>query len=117
MKNRIAQSLEERLAPLTKRIETLEQRFSLEGVDDIAWQNAEEDDIRRQLDALAVLASQAGSNFSRNVQKKLQSLLVRTALLPFIPRIEVIQLVQNMLVQKPLMLVTDDIFHEKRQRP
>jgi len=36
MKGQITQKLEERLAPLTKRIETLEWRHSLEGVDAIA---------------------------------------------------------------------------------
>jgi hypothetical protein len=116
MKGQIAQAFEKRLAPLTKRIENLEQRHSIEGVADIAWQCAEEDDIRRQLHALGTLAMQAGSSFSRTVQKKLQSLEIRLTLIPFVPRIEVILFAQTILALKPVILVTDDTFNkEKRQ--
>jgi hypothetical protein len=115
--NNVIHKLEERLAPLTKRIETLEKHHSLKGVDAITWQSAEEDDIIRQLDALATLAMQAGSVFSRNVGKKLQCLATRMQFLPSVPRIEVVRFAQNILAQNPVMLVTDDAFHEKRQRP
>lgn len=70
----------------------------------------------RQLSALMMLATQAGSVFSRTVQKKLQSLIARLALLPSAPRIEVIQLMQGILALNPLILVTDDTVNEE-QRP
>ena len=116
MKAQIAQAFEERLAPLTKRIENLEQWYSVKGVDAIIERSAEEDDITRQLHALMNLAAQAGNVFSRTVQKKLQSLETRLALLPSAPRIEVIQLAQSILALNPVILVTDDIV-SKQQRP
>jgi hypothetical protein len=114
MNEQIAQKLEERLLPLIKRIEQLEQNPPI-GTDKIVKRSAEEDDITRQLDALMKLAAQAGSAFSRTVQKKLQSLAVRLAFLPSAPRIEVIQLAQNILALKPVILVTDDTVNERHQ--
>ena len=116
MKGQIVQAFEERLTPLTKRIETLERTSTLEGIKAIAERSAEEDDIMRQLNALMQLATQAGSVFSRVVQKKLQSLEARLALLPSAPRIEVIQLAQSILALNPVILVTDDTVSEE-QRP
>jgi hypothetical protein len=115
MKGQIAQAFEARLTPLTKRIEKLEQRYALEGTKGIAERSAEEDDIARQLNALMKLAAQAGNTFSRTVQKKLQSLAARLAFLPSAPRIEVIQLAQNILALKPVILVTDDTVNEGHQ--
>lgn len=116
MKGQIAQAFEERLAPLTKRIENLEQRHFVEGVEAIVERSAEEDEIMRQLHSLMKLANQAGRVFYCTVQKKLQSLEARLALLPSAPRIEVIQLTQSILALNPIVLVTDDIVN-KGQRP
>ncbi len=103
--------------PLVKRIEILEQASSVTGIDKIAEYCAEEDDIIRQLDALAALAIQAGDAFSGKIKKKLQSLFLRLKFLPQVPRIEVVRLAQNVLAQKPLVLVTDDIVNEETGRP
>ncbi len=115
MKGQTARAFEERLAPLVKRIEKLEQCYDLEGITAIAERSAEEDDILRQIHALTALATQAGSNFSRTVQKKLQSLTTRLALVPSAPRIEVIQFAQSILALKPIILVTDDTVNEEQQ--
>jgi hypothetical protein len=115
--NTIAKKLEERLTPLKERIEKLEQCLALEGINAIAERSAEEDDIMRQINALMKLATQAGSVFSRNVQKKLQGLVARLSLLPSVPRIESVKLAQNILALNPVMLVTDDTIDETHQRP
>jgi hypothetical protein len=114
MNERIAQKLEERLLPLIKRIEHLEQTPPI-GTDKIVERSAEEDDITRQLDAFMKLAMQAGNAFSRTIQKKLQGLVVRLSLLPSAPRIEVIQLAQNILALKPVILMMDDTVNEGYQ--
>ncbi|HYU77069.1 MAG TPA: hypothetical protein VEL31_30740 [Ktedonobacteraceae bacterium] len=117
MNNQLIHKLEERLLPLIKRIEQLEQGHTILGIDAIEQHSAEVDDIASQLDALAALAIQAGDAFSRKVKKKLQSLFLRLKFLPQVPRIEVVRLAQNVLAQKPLVLVTDDIVNEETGRP
>jgi|GEM_PF-5145138 hypothetical protein len=117
MNNQFHVKIEQQLLPTIKRIESLEQASSVIGTDNIAAYCSEEDDIIRKLDALATLAMQAGSVFSRNVRKKLQGLATRMELLPSIPRIEVVRFAQNILAHNPIMLVTDEVFHQKRQRP
>ena len=114
MNEQFVQKLEERLLPLIKRIEHLEQASPVTGADKIAERSAEEDDITRQITALMKLAMQAGSVFSRTVQKKLQSLAARLALLPSAPRIEVIQLAQSILALNPIILITDDTVNEEQ---
>ena len=117
MNNQFAEKLEQRLLPIRKSVETLEQASSVRGSEKIAAYSAKEDDIIHQLEALANLGTQAGSVFVRLMSKKLQSLAARMDCLPTVPRIEVVHLAQNILAQNPVVLVTDDAFHEKRQRP
>ncbi len=117
MNDQLIHKLEERLLPLIKRIEQLEQGHTILGINAIEQNSAEIDDIASQLDALAALAMQAGDAFSRKVEKKLWSLSLRLKLLPQVPRIEVIRLAQSVLAQKPLVLVTDDIVNEESDRP
>jgi hypothetical protein len=117
MNKQLIHKLEERLLPLIKRIEQLEQGHIIQGVDAIEQHNAEIDDIASELDALAALAMKAGDTFSRKVEKKLWSLSLRLKFLPQVPRIEVVRLAQNVLAQKPLVLVTDDIVNEETDRP
>ncbi len=117
MNNQVTHTLEERLLPLVKRIEQLEQRPITQGIEAIAERCAEEDEILRQMEALATLAAQAGDTFSHNVRKKVQGLVMRMQFLPTVPRIEVVRLAQQVLTLNPLVLVTDDTVNEERQQP
>lgn len=117
MKDQLIHKLEERLLPLIKRIEQLEQGSSTQGSDAIQHRSAEFDDIARELDALAALAMQAGDALSRKVKKQLVHLFLRVKFLPPVPRIEVVRLAQNVLAQKPLILATDDLVNEETGRP
>ncbi len=117
MNNQTIRTLEERLLPLIKRIEPLEQSHTIQGSDAIEHHSAEVDAIANELDALAGLALQAGDAVPRQVKKQLQSLFLRVKLLPQVPRIEVVRLAQNVLAQNPLVLATDDTFNEETDRP
>jgi hypothetical protein len=116
MNKQTMKKFEERFSPLRERIDHLERLSEVRGVEAVACYSKEEDDLLRQIHALAILAAQAGEAFSRTFGKRLESLLERLKLLPSIPRIESIKLAQTILALQPLILVTDDTIDEERQK-
>ena len=117
MNDQLLDKLEERLLPLLKRIEQLEEEHTFQGIDAIEHRSAEVDDIASRLDALAALALETGDTFARTVEKRLWVLSRRLKFLPQAPRIEVVRRAQSVLAQNPLILVTDDILDKETNRP
>jgi hypothetical protein len=117
MNTQTMKKFEERLSPLRERLDHLERLTEVKGVDAVARYSAEEDELLRQIHALATLALQAGEAFSRTFRKRLKSLVGRLLSLPSVPRIESIKLAQAILALHPLILVTDEITDEEQQQP